>query len=62
MHVMETTRRLIEIDSLRILEGSLLPRVLGLVIERASQHRGELFSNWEQVIQNKQPQKIEPLR
>lgn len=52
----------IEIDSLRVLEGSLPPRVLGLVIEWASQHRDELLSNWEQVIQNKQPQKIEPLR
>ena len=52
----------IEIDSLRVLEGSLPPRVLGLVIEWASQHRDELFVNWEQVIQNKHPQKIEPLR
>jgi len=52
----------IEIDSLRVLEGSLPPRVLGLVIEWASQHRDELFTNWEKVIQNTQPQKIEPLR
>ncbi|MDE2180962.1 MAG: DUF4160 domain-containing protein [candidate division NC10 bacterium] len=52
----------IEIDSLCVLEGSLPPRVLGLVIEWASQHRDELFANWEKVIQNNQPQKIEPLR
>ncbi len=52
----------IEIDSLRVLEGSLPPRVLGLVVEWASQHKDELFVNWEQVIQNKYPQKIEPLR
>jgi len=52
----------IEIDSLRILEGSLPPRVLGLVVEWASQHTEELFANWEQVINNRQPQKIEPLR
>ena len=52
----------IDIDSLRVLEGSLPPRVLGLVIEWASQHRDELFANWEKVIQNNQPRKIEPLR
>ena len=52
----------IEIESLRVLEGSLPPRVLGLVVEWASQHRDELFANWGKVIQNKQPQKIEPLR
>jgi len=52
----------IEIDSLRVSEGSLPPRVLGLVVEWASQHKDELFANWEKVIQNKQPQKIEPLR
>lgn len=35
----------IEIDSLRISEGSLPPRVLGLVVEWASQHKEELFAN-----------------
>ena len=52
----------IEIETLRVLEGSLPPRVLGLVVEWSSQHREELFANWEMVIQNKQPQKIDPLR
>ena len=52
----------IEIETLRVLEGSLPPRVLGLVVEWSSQHREELFANWERVIQNKQPQKIDPLR
>lgn len=52
----------IEIDSLRVSEGSLPPRVLGLVVEWAAQHKEELFANWENVLQNKQPQKIEPLR
>ncbi len=37
----------IEIESLRILEGHLLPRALGLVIEWAAQHRNELLNNWE---------------
>jgi hypothetical protein len=52
----------IEIETLRVLEGSLPPRVLGLVVEWSSQHREELLANWERVIQNKQPQKIDPLR
>ena len=51
----------IEISSLRVLEGSLPPRVLGLVIEWASQHQGELLANWERVIDNQQPQRIDPL-
>ena len=52
----------IEISSLRVPEGSLPPRVLGLVIEWASQHREELFANWEHVVHNRAPHKIEPLR
>jgi hypothetical protein len=51
-----------EIESLRVLEGYLPPRALGLVVEWASQHREELFANWEKVFHNQQPQKIEPLR
>ena len=52
----------IEIRSLRVLEGSLPPRVLGLVIEWASQHQEELFANWEAVSHNEPPHRIEPLR
>jgi hypothetical protein len=51
----------IEIESLRILEGSLPPRALGLVIEWASQHKVALIHNWELTKKNLQPQKIEPL-
>jgi hypothetical protein len=35
----------IAIDSLEVLEGNLPPRVLGLVIEWASQHKKELMVN-----------------
>ena len=52
----------IEINSLGVLEGYLPPRVLGLVIEWASQHREELLVNWEKIIRNNQPKKIEPLQ
>ena len=51
----------IEIETLRILEGHLSPRALGLVIEWAAQHQKELLQNWD-LAKNKQPlKKIEPL-
>lgn len=52
----------IEIASLRSLEGHLPPRVLGLVIEWASQHQAELMSNWESARDNKPLRRIEPLQ
>lgn len=52
----------IEIESLHILEGSLPPRALGLVIEWASQHKVELYDNWELTKNNLQPHKIESLQ
>ena len=52
----------IEIKTLSILEGDLPPRVLGLVIEWALLHKGELLENWT-LMENKQPlKKIEPLK
>jgi hypothetical protein len=52
----------IEIYSLRILEGHIPPRALGIVIEWASQHKDELLSNWELAKSNQHPKKIEPLK
>jgi len=52
----------VEIETLRILEGHLSPRALGLVIEWASQHRDELMQNWELARSNQAPRKIEPLK
>jgi hypothetical protein len=52
----------IEIHSLRILEGHIPPRALGIVIEWASQHKDELLSNWELAKSNQPPKKIEPLK
>ena len=52
----------VEIASLRILDGNLQPRALGLVIEWASQHKDELLYVWE-LAKHKQPlQKIDPLK
>ena len=52
----------IDIKSLRILEGQLPGRALGLVIEWASQHQDELLEDWELAKSEKPPKKIEPLR
>jgi hypothetical protein len=52
----------IEISSLRVLEGQFPPRALGLVVEWASQHQRELLANWD-LARNDQPiKKIPPLR
>ncbi len=51
----------IEINSLKVLEGNLPPRALGLVMEWASLHKAELMSDWDLARDNKQLQKIEPL-
>ena len=52
----------IEIESLRILEGQLPSRALGLVIEWASQHQSELLENWDLAKNNQAPKKISPLK
>jgi len=51
----------IEIRSLRILDGALPPRALGLVVEWASQHVDELMKNWKEASNNKPLRKINPL-
>ncbi len=52
----------IEIRSLRLLEGRLPPRALGLVMEWASLHQSELMRDWELARSEKPPRKITPLR
>jgi len=52
----------IEIATLRILEGQLSPRALGLVIEWAAQHKNELLKNWELAKNNQTLKNIEPLK
>lgn len=52
----------IEIDSLKVLEGKLPPRVLGLVIEWAASHKKELKKNWELAGKQKPLMAIEPLK
>jgi hypothetical protein len=51
----------IEVRTLKVLEGRIPPRALGLVIEWASQHQEELLQNWELARQNQPLNKIAPL-
>jgi hypothetical protein len=52
----------IEVASLRVLEGKLPSRALGLVVEWASQHQEELMMNWEALRNDRPPKKIQPLQ
>ena len=52
---------LVEIDGLGVMEGLLPPRVLGLVVEWASLHRGELLDNWRAARAQTPIREIGPL-
>jgi hypothetical protein len=52
----------IEIASLRILEGRLPSRALGLVVEWASLHQEELMMNWEAARNDRPLKRIQPLQ
>jgi hypothetical protein len=52
----------VDIRSLSILEGTLPPRALGMVIEWASLHQDELLEGWNMARQQHTPKKIEPLK
>jgi hypothetical protein len=54
-------KAVMEIGSLRVLEGRLPPRALGLVVEWAAQHGDELATNWQAARQNQPLHKIAPL-
>ena len=54
-------KAIIAIETLRLIEGKLKPRALGLVIDRASQHQLELMDDW-QLARSMQPlNSIQPL-
>lgn len=55
-------KMVIEIQTLKVLEGKIPPRALGLVIEWASQHREELLRDWELSKNNQPLEKITPLK
>ncbi|HEV55903.1 MAG TPA: DUF4160 domain-containing protein [Phycisphaerales bacterium] len=52
----------VDISTLKILEGAIPPRALGLVIEWAAQHRQELLDDWRLARDNQPLRRIEPLQ
>lgn len=51
----------IQIDPIGLMEGTLPPRSLALVIEWARLHRAELVENWRRLHSDEPPQQIPPL-
>jgi hypothetical protein len=51
----------IGINDLTVGVGSLPPRALGLVMEWAAKHQGELMRNWNLVQSSQNPQNIQGL-
>ncbi len=51
----------ITIETLEVLKGKLPNRVLGLVLEWASLHRGELRTDWERARKGETLEPIQPL-
>jgi hypothetical protein len=54
-------RASLAIETLAVLEGSLPPRVLGLVTEWAALHRNELAADWQRAREQAPLQPIPPL-
>lgn len=54
-------RALVGIESLTLLEGTLSPRVRGLVVEWASMHQEELMEDWGRARRQEPLEPIVPL-
>ena len=54
-------RAIISIGELRVLDGNLPARILGLVVEWAELHKEELMQNWDMVKTSGKYVKIDPL-
>jgi len=52
----------ININTLAVFSGGLPSRALGLVVEWASMHQGELQRDWELARKQAKLEKIEPLK
>jgi hypothetical protein len=55
-------RAAITIETLSVMEGYLPPRALGLVIEWAFMHTGELIADWNAAREQKPLFAVEPLK
>lgn len=53
---------LIDIKTLEIIKGNMPRRALALILEWASQYRGELLEDWKLCEQNQRPKQISPLK
>jgi hypothetical protein len=54
-------RAIIAIESLELRDGTLPPRVLGLVMEWARLHRALLMANWTMLAETGMFERIPPL-
>lgn len=52
----------IEIATAAVIKGFLSPRAMRLVREWTELHRAELAANFERVVREESPTRIEPLR
>jgi len=52
----------VAVEDLRVLEGRLPPRPMGMVVEWATLHRTELLQAWQRAAAHEPPGTIEPLR
>ncbi len=52
---------IIDIRNLMVIDGSLPPRALGLVIEWAAQHQEDLLELWERAVQHQPLYRLPPL-
>ena len=52
----------IEIKTLRIIQGNLSRRALGLVLDWAELHQDQLLQDWDLCQKDLMPNKIEPLK
>ena len=59
--VYESFRVSIDLRTLEIIQGTLPPRALALVLEWASIHQGELMENWHLCAAKRAPKRIAPL-
>ena len=53
---------LVDIQTLQVLAGRLAPRIIGLVVEWALQHREELLEDWRLASQGAPLNRIAPLQ
>ena len=53
---------LIDLRDLSIIRGSLPRRAMALVLEWATDHRGDLMENWNLCSRMQTPKAIEPLK